>query len=214
MGISTTIQDGSGTSKELKIDINKSALVTNTGIPIIDSKIELRAFSSFLLDENDSEDMLVVGSVATPLDFEIGASTDGDRYITSIAFTIADAGALLNKFGNVPALTVGCQLIVQDKLLGEVIVADSLKSNFDFVQLCAFKPAFGDGASAFKASNVIGASEAFLPIMDVKAIFGLPHGLHLRKSSTRKLIFRIQDDVSGVDRFDIKVFGFDRVEDE
>lgn len=197
----------------LVVDKNNSALVSNTGVPPVDLNTSLRPFTEFFKDSTGAIDMRVDGSVNYK-DFFIGSSSEGERYIHTLAFTIADAGASLKEFGGVAALSVGCSLIWQDSRLGDVAIAEELKSNFDFVQLCNFEPTFGSGTAAFLASNVIGSSEAFIPILDIEDVFGLTHGLRIPQDTNRKLILRIFDDVSAIDRFDIKVFGYDRIEHE
>lgn len=209
--IKTVIKDGSGSNKEATVDCNNSVAVTTTGVPPESLNTNLKPFANLMQTSAGATDMLVDGSV-TNVDFYIQAGNDGDRYIQTIAFTIADAGATLNDFGNIGVLTNGCQLIYEDKELGEVVLADSLKTNFDFVQLCNFEPTFGSGTAAFRASNVVGTSEAFIPLLDITDVFGMPYGLKLPKGTNKKIILRIRDNVSTIDRFDAKCFGFDRID--
>jgi len=210
MGIDTRLQDGGGSRRFLKVDRNRSALTGVTGFPPEDPKTILKPFVSLMANAAGATSMLVDGSVTTK-DFFIESDPDYDRQVLTLAFTIADAGATFNKFGNISALSNGCQMFYEDKDLGDVFLSDALKSNFDFVQICNFKPAFGGGTSAFKSSNVEGSSEAYNPVLDVKEVFGLQYGVKIPKGSNKKIVFRIRDDVSGVDRFDIKVFGYDVV---
>jgi hypothetical protein len=210
MGIDVKIKDGTGKSKQLRIDNSQSAYVTETKIPADNLDVVLRPFSEFLLNSSNSSDMRVNGAT-TNVDFYIQAPQDGDRYIQTLSITIADAGAQLNEFGNLVALTNGCQLIYEDDEVGDVILASSLKTNFDFIQLCNFEPTFGTGVDAFLASNVSGVSEAYIPILDVTDVFGLPYGLKLPKGTTKRLVLKIRDNVTTLDRFDVRVFGFDKV---
>ena len=155
-------------------------------------------------------DMKVNGST-TAVDFNIVAATDGDRFIHSIAFTIADAGAAFNEFGNITALTTGCDLEYNDAKVGTVVIGTALKTNFDFVQMCNFEPSFGTGTAAFRATNVAGTSEAYVPVLDTEDVFGLRYGIRIPQNSSIKLILRINDDVTAVDRFDVRCYGFDVV---
>lgn len=214
MGIKSTIIDGKGTGKELVIDDTGAGYVTETKVPPKDLDVVLRPFATFMTDDGTpggSTDMRVDGST-TSQDFYIQSGANGDRYIQTLAITIADAAASLNQFGNLSALTTGCQIIYEDPTLGDVILADSLKTNFDFVQLCNFEPTFGTGTAAFLASNVSGSSEAYIPILDLTDVFGLPYGLRLPVGSNKRLILRVNDNTTAVDRFDIKCFGFDRID--
>lgn len=212
MGIDVKIKDGKGSGKDATIGRDGDLYTTNIGLPPKEVTAVLRPFASFFTDSAGSEDMQTTGTSAIPVDYSIGSSNDGDRYIQTLAFTISDAGATLDKFGSVTALTNGCQLIYEDAVAGDVVIAEALQSNFDFVQLCNFEPAFGTAADAFRARNVSGTSEAYVPILDLTDVFGMPYGLRIPKSSTKKLVLRVRDTTTGVDRFDVKAFGFDRID--
>ena len=213
MSIDVRVKCGKSNSTILQVERNRAARVTVTGVPPADDSVFLRPFAEFLTNSAGSEDMRVVGSSAAPLEFFIQAGSQGDRYVNTLAFTIADASASLNEFGNLnTALANGCQLVYEDPEFGDVVIADALQTNFDFVQLCNFEPMFGTGSDAFKAANVQGASEAYIPILDMEDVFGLQYGLKLEKNSVKKLKIVIRDDVTGIDRFDVKAFGFDRLE--
>lgn len=212
MTIRVGVTNSTGDHHDLKVDRNNSAYVTDMGIPPATKNTSLKPFVEFLTNVG-SEDMLVDGSL-TNVDFTLGSSNEGDRFIHTMAFTIADGGATMNKFGNIAPLVNGCDLILQDDKLGNVTIASGLKSNFDFVQLANFKPSFGTGTASFKASNVEGASEAYIPILDIQDVFGVRYGLRIVKDSTKKLILRINDNVSGIDRFDVKCYGYDMIEAE
>jgi len=151
--------------------------------------------------------MQVAASAAAPSRFWIGAIQEYDIYVKTISIEIADASATLNKFGNITALTNGCKLewITQD--IGTTTIDDALKTNWNFVRMCAGSPAFGDAAGAFRASNVSGTSEGYIPVMDMARVFGNPWGLPLRKGTTDRIEFTIQDNTTGVDSFNAIGFG-------
>jgi len=120
----------------------------------------------------------------------------------SSAETLADAGATMNKFGNITALSNGCNLEWKSNVLGIVSMGTALKSNFDFVQMADFNPSFGTGTSSFKASNVEGTSEAYVPQIDFTVSYGFRWGIPLIKGTTDRLCFTINDNVSTIDRLD------------
>ena len=155
-----------------------------------------------------SNDMQVDGS-STPVEFWVSADPTYDLYISTLSFVIVDASATLSKFGNITALTNGCDLEFFSNE-GVVTIATALKSNFDFVRLCGGIPAFGDGAGAFRASNMLSTSEGYLPMLDVEDTFGIPFGLRLRAGSTDKITLRVNDLTTGVDQFDCIAYGFTR----
>jgi len=210
MGIDAKIRNGLGIKRFLSVDRNHAASVNINGLPSENVTSELKPYVSLMTSPAGATDMLVDGSV-TPQSFYIESSSEYDRHILTVLFTIADGGATFNKFGNISALTNGCELFYEDKELGDVALSNSLKSNFDFVQMCNFQPTFGTGTAAFRASNVEGPSEAFIPSLNIAKEFGLIYGVKLPAGSNKRIVFRINDDVSGIDRFDIKVLGYDVV---
>lgn len=177
--------------------------------PIEDDFIYL-PFRQYFTDNGEasgSNDMRVVGSAASPIDFYITAKTESDVFIKTIAVVIADAQATLSRFGNITALTNGVEFVFESQSLGTIVINDALRSNFDFVQQAGGQPAVGSGNDSFRAPNVVGSSEAYIPIIDLGMLFGTPYGIRLSKSTLDRLVFRVKDDTSAVDRFDIVGFG-------
>ena len=80
-----------------------------------------------------SNDMQVSASAASPEPFFICAETEKDRYVKSMFVTISDAGAALNQFGAISALTNGCRLIWVSQSVGETVINDSIKTNWEWV---------------------------------------------------------------------------------
>lgn len=155
---------------------------------------------------NGSRDMDVDGSV-NPVDFSINANANRQISVKSMFVSIVDAGATLSEFGNIPALTNGVEFIWQSQDFGEIVIADELKSNYDFVALGGGQPAFGNQANAFKAQNVIGVEEAYLAFVDFQVLFGFEFGIPLRKGTKDRLLFRINDDASPVFSFRAIAYG-------
>lgn len=155
--------------------------------------------------------MRVAASSASPVDFFISASTSADRFITAVSIVIADDNPTLVQFGAIAALTNGC-LLNYETPSKVTRVLPALKSNFDFVRMALGSPAFSSGNpnDAFKAGTVLGTAEAYIPVIRF-ADWLPPFGLKLDINSGNRLIFRIQDNTSAVDKFDAIVFGFDRV---
>jgi hypothetical protein len=125
-----------------------------------------------------------------------------------VSVIISDGSAVLNKFGNLNALTNGIEFEHVTNENGSIVIHDSIKTNLDFIRLGLSTPAPGDGTGAFRA-DVSGASgETYLPVIDFELTFGLQWGLHLRKGTNDKLVFRINDDLStGIDQFDAIAYG-------
>lgn len=215
MSLKTEITDGTGNSYSAQVTDRGELAVINSNTPPIQDVSDIKLFRQFFTDDGlrtGSNDMRVIGSLAAPLDFFIPASQDGDRYIDSISFVISDSGAGLNQFGTLPALTNGVELFYQDPTLGDVVVHDGIKSNFDLIRLCGKgAPMIGGTLNAYRADKVVGNSEGYIPILDFSEQFGIPWGIKLPKGSNLKLIIRVKDDTTGVDGFDAIVYGFDKI---
>jgi hypothetical protein len=204
--LKTILTDGHGTDNKAKIDGEGALTVVVHPHPPIDETLQPTPFRAFLTDSAGSKVMKINGGT-TNVEFCVRAQPDVDIYIKNIAVVIADASATLSKFGNIAALTNGVEFAWITQSSGSVIIHDALQSNFDFVQLALGQPAFGDGAGAFRAGNVIGTSEGYIPVIDLSATFGLQWGVRLRKGTKDKICFTVKDDCTGVDRFDAVAYG-------
>lgn len=185
--------------QRLKIDKEGNLNVVAHKRPPINQDTTLLPLRHYFTN-NGSKDMNVDGS-ANFIDFSIDADNFKEKSVKSMFLSIVDAGATLSEFGNLPALTNGVEFIWQSQDFGEIVIANELKSNFDFVAFGGGNPAYGSGASAFVAPNVIGNEEAVITFIDFEKLFGFEYGIPLRKGTKDKLIFRINDNISGVASF-------------
>lgn len=206
MGVDSVIRDPL-TKRGANVDIFGAVRTRDTGLPPFGNTVTAIPFSMFFADEAGVTDMRVVGTPAAPLEFDIIADSNRDRYIKTVQFTIVDQNATLTQFGNIGALTD--PVLFEWDREGETVLLASMISNYDHVRLAGGDPAFGDGTAAFRASNVLGTSEAYLPVIDFQRIFGLPWGIRLKAGSDETLRVIIQDDTSGVDGYDALARGFE-----
>ena len=209
MALKTYIGDSLGSGQELRVSAEGAVGVEIHPHPPLLDTTPIAPFRQFFTDtgfDGGDEDMRVDGST-TNQEFCVKAAQDVDIYIKSISVVISDSGAVLNEFGNIGALTNGCRLLWITDDLGTTVVGDDLISNFEFLRVSGFQPAFGDGLNAFRASNVSGTSEGYIPVIDLGEAFGSAWGLRLRKGSNDKMCFIIRDDVQGVDRFEAYASG-------
>jgi len=210
VGIDVKVKDGGGSGRLLEVDRNHSIPVTVTGFPAKDGHTSLRPYVDFMKTSAGSNDMSVNASLASPEDFIIGADSDYDRHILTISFTLTDDTVKLKEFGHLAALTNGCQLFYKDDEIGSVTIHDSITSNYELVQMCLFNPSFGNGADVFKAKDIDAAkADAYIPVLDIRSVFGLTYGIKIPAGSSKRIIFRVRDDISTLGRFDAKVFGYD-----
>lgn len=210
-GSKNQIVDGMGTGLKNKMNKFNALKVYAQNIPDIDDPTILVPKSGFFTDENGSIDLRVDGST-TPMDFSINALEDDDLYISGLCFKIADANAQLNRFGNIPSLNNGIQLIYKNQDLGERILIDAVQTNFDLVRACQGVPAFSQGSESFRASNIIGGSEGYLPVLRISEVFSLPFGLRLKAGSLDKLIIRVNDDLTNIDAFDVFYYAVEYID--
>ena len=193
--IETLIVDGRGRGNHAKVNgEGELSVVVHPHPPKDEEESAIPVTWDF--ESAGSNDMRVSGSAASPVHFDICAETDADRYVKSVFVTIADAGAALNEFEALAALTNGCRLLWISQSVEEVVVNNSLKSNWEWLKLMGNLPGFGATTNAFRASNVAGASEGYPIFIDFADIFGLPYGLRLKKGTTDCLRITVQDDTT------------------
>ena len=204
--IRTVIEGVNGQS--LIIDNEGAAGVVLHNHPSPHETLDVRPYRAYFTTDAGASDMLVNGSV-TSVTYSIRASTVREVYIKTISCYISDASATLNKFGNITALTNGLSFDWLSSELGTVNIHDALKTNFNFVRLALGNPSFGDGAGAFRAGNVLGTSEAYIPVIDLAQVFGMPYGIRLRKGSNDRLSFTVRDDITGIEAMDIIAYGLE-----
>ena len=212
MSIKTNIEDGAGNGYLAKVSPEGFLFTQEAPYPPSSEETKITVYREFLTLNNDgtTTDMRVDGSTTSQI-FYINAEPNFDIYITTVSFLIADAGASLNEFGGITALANGCRFYYEDNN-GEINIGTSLTSNFEFVRLCQGNPSFGGGNSAFLANNVVGPSEAFIPVFDFRN-FGFKWGLKLAASSQNRLVLEINDDVTSIDGFNAVAYGFRRILD-
>lgn len=211
MPVKTNIAD-SATGVEAHVTKEQALLVSPyPSPPLLPQKSEI--FRQYLTDDGTAagdEDMQTAGSLAAPVDFYVKADDEDDRYISAVAFVIADDGAAFSKFGAIAALTNGCQFLYESAR-GEIFIHEALKTNWDFVRLALASPAFGTGKDAFMAKDIEGKVDAYIPTVDFLRLMP-PFGIKLDRGSKQRLILRVRDDTTGVDSFNAIAYGFDRFE--
>ena len=212
MAVKANIEDGSGNGNLAKVSNEGFLFTQEAPFPPSGEETKITVYREFLTLNNDgtTNDMRVDGSTTSQY-FWINAEPNFDIYITTLSFLISDAGAALNEFGADPALTNGCRLFYEDNN-GEINIGTDLVSNFEFIRLCQGNPAFGNAADAFRARNIVGASEGYIPVFDFRN-FGFRWGLKLKAGTNNRLVMEINDNVSSIDGFNATAYGFRRVLD-
>ena len=112
------------------------------------------------------------------------------------------ASPSLNKFGALTALSNGVSFYwdTLDAPLYEL--HEGIKTNKEFIRIASDTGAIGTGIEAYLADVSGGGTEkSYLPNMDMTEIYGLPWGLRLKKQTNDRLIFRVQDNLTGLSTF-------------
>ena len=205
MAIVTEIKDGYGLGNRLKIGHEGQVDVVIHQHPPTSEQILALPFRSYFTNDglkNGVNTMNVNGSV-NYVDYYIKAAADYDIYIKYITVEIADGGIpALNKFGALTALTNGVAFYwdtIQEPLYE---LHEGIKTNKEFIRIASDTGAIGTGADAYLADvSGGGAEKSYLPSMDMAEVYGLVWGLRLRKGTNDKIIFRVQDDLTGLSTF-------------
>lgn len=205
------IADGWGTKNTLKINGEGGIGVVIHDHPPRDETVASYPFRQYFTSDGEttgSNDMIVDGST-TPQEFYIAAKENIDVYIKTISIRLGDTGTVnLSKFGALTALTNGVDFTFSNNVLGEVTIADEIKTNLDFIRVGLSTAAVGTGADAFLLDVQGGGSEdTYLPVIDLAQTFGFPWGLRLEKGSKDRLTFRVNDALAGLITFNIIGYG-------
>ena len=204
------IVDGYGKRNALKVNGEGEVAVVIHQHPPIDEETTAYPFSQFFTDDgtsSGSEDMRVDGSTSSQ-EFYITAHQDRDIFIKTISVRISDTSSVLNKFGNLTALTNGIEWKFTTNVLGEITVKDGIKTNLEFIRVGLSTAGTGDGSSAFRADVSGGGADTYLPVIDLAQTFGFSWGIRLAKGTKDRMSFIVKDDLSvGMDGFDIFGFG-------
>lgn len=197
MSITSKILDGYGNGNKLKIqEEGEIGVVMHTHPPVKESRISLPFRQYFTVDgtANGSNDMIVDGST-TPVEFCIPSEESKDRFVKFISIKLADAGAKLDKFGALTALTNGVSFEWESQESGSLTIHDGLKDNLEFFRLSEQAPIITDLSG--------GGADAIIVSWDLSKIFGSQWGLRLSQGTTEKLIFRVNDALAGLAEFNI-----------
>lgn len=208
MSLFTQIR-GKKSTNLLEIGVEGEVGVVIHRHPPIDEQIAALPYRVYFENDLRSNDMRVNPAVSTDLDFYVEAQPDFDIYIKSISIQIGDNSTpTLNKFGALSALTNGVQWLYSNQSQGEYTLHDGIKTNLEFIRIGVDTAGIGTGTDAFLADNSGGGSEkSYLPVIDITETFGLPYGLRLKKSTTDRLIFRINDDTSALTTLNAIAYG-------
>lgn len=199
--IEACLKDGFGSGKKLKINgEGELGVVVHTHPPIdeVHPSIPFRQYFTVDGSTTGNFDMRVNGSI-NPVEFFIKQQDDEDLYIKTLNIELAGSGARFDRFGNLPALTKGLQLIYKSNQVGELLIHEGIKDNITFFRLSGQTPAITDLSG--------GGADSVQITIDMAKTFGAPFGIRIKKGTEDKLILKVNDDLSAtLDSFN--AFGY------
>lgn len=185
--------------KQLKINGEGELTATIHTHPPIDERVEALPFRAYFKNSSDASDMRVNGAT-TNVPFYIAADDDFDYFVKTISIKVADAGATLDKFGNLSALTNGVEFKWFNQKTGDLIIHEGFKTNISFFRLTPQNPVITDLSGA--------GADSIIVYCDLARLFGNPWGLRLVKGTTDRISFTVKDNLStGLDEFNIIAYG-------
>lgn len=169
--------------------------------------------SSGLIQAGDvSAQMNIDGSV-TQKKFYVESQTDYDIHIMQILIVIVDGtpGISHDKFGSISALINGFNLEVYESGESTDIILNA-KTNAQMISQAGFSNSFGTGAEAFELINWSNTEDAQIISMDFNK--WIPFGLRLGRGTSDEIRAFVNDDLTSLTAFDIRLFGFKNYPEE
>jgi hypothetical protein len=173
--------------------------------PPEDESIIALPFRQYFTDNGSvsGSNVMGVNGATNYVDYYISAQQGYDVYIKYITVEIGDGGIpSLNKFGALTALTNGVAFYWDTQTDPLYELHEGIKTNKEFIRIASDTGAIGTGVESYLADVSGGGSEkSYLPNMDITESYGLPWGLRLKKGTNDRLVFRVQDDLTGLSTF-------------
>lgn len=144
-----------------------------------------------------------VDGSTSPVEFKIESNDNYDIHITSVQLILIDAGIAHNFFGNLAPLNTGWDLKVQDGN-DEIFLIEKAKKNGDLLFQSGFNKPYGDGSTAFQYDLWTAGMNAFT----VNIPIDYSGGFVIRRKTADKIIAVVNDDLTGMNDFQARAFGY------
>jgi len=194
--------------KPVSVTDDNCLSVSDCGAPPF-GKQKTIIFNQFFTDDGlttGSNDLGIDGSV-TPVEFEILANNDADRYITRISFVLGYASSgNMYEFADDTALANGVKVSYFDSFGDEVIIMNP-KANLSFMRASGIEVSILDWQTRnFAASGDYG----YWVNIDLAKIMP-PYGIKLDIGTKQRACITIRDDCTKAILFNCFGFGFERI---
>lgn len=177
--------------------------------PLVAENRSFPFFGSFTVNGDGVTENLNVDGSVNPVEAFLGSVPDGDIYIQTANVLIADSGVVsLNRFGGASELTNGVNLFF-DLQNDRTTVMQPFKSNFDFIRAGTLTEGTGGKNDAYQLANADASNnDGYNPVLDLTRVS--QQGVRLRRDEGDRIGIIINDDLTGVSTFEIRVTGFVR----
>jgi hypothetical protein len=205
---------GNGDSNRAHVEADGSLRVSMGDPPLVTPREspKVQYFAGFLsssgiVDFASDGNMNSDGSVSREK-YYIEAAQDYDIHITHAIIVIADTAVVHNNFGNVSALANGWDLqVVQGGVTTPII--NKAKTSGRVMSQTGLNSPFGTNTDVNELSNWTGTEDAHVIVFPFGQI--VPGGLVLARGSTDRLISVVNDDLTGLTEFTVRVLGYKRI---
>lgn len=204
MGLTTEIVCGEGCGSKMGVDRFNSAFVSNRvgQKPDRDTQNRVNYYRYFI-------DSMNVDGSSTAQTFELVAEQADDIIISSIVFVISDGEISNKKFGDIDALDNGFDLYVSE--LGKITyIIDSAKTNGEMFVASNANKVWGTADDKInKIKDWSEGSDGFLVRFDLSHIISTSglEGIRLGAGTKDKFVLTVNDDLTGLDDFQVTFFG-------
>lgn len=187
-----------------------SLLVSNTPYTDLENEGALSRYR--LLSDLMGVGGLGKGAVSANVDgsstqqiFKVEASSVFDIRIMKIFIYLEDTTVSHSTFGALSALTNGIDLVLIEGG-EETFLIKSAKKFVDLIEQTFCEKPFGSGASAFELTSTTGTQDSWILPFYVDAL--VPNGVRIGRRTNDRLELRINDDLTGLTQFRVRVGGY------
>lgn len=208
--VKAIIRDGLGRKRQAAVTSRNALSVAECcpDVPRIGTLNCYRFYSALLGStgaDSGTTSQNVDGSV-TPQEFYISSHSDYDIHIMAVIIVIVDNIVFHNRFGNVPALATGWDLLFTESGDATFLIEKAQTGGHVIVRAGLCSP-YGDAATTFELSDYTAgnddATTAIFPACNY-----VPGGLRIGRGTKDKISSVVNDDLTGLVDFTVRVLGY------
>lgn len=201
-GLPVVITDNSTKNKRLLLGDKGQILasIVPVDVPTIGTPNELVFTSGFLGStglDSDNINLNVDGST-TPQTFFVNSKELSDVFITKVTIIMEGTNFGYDKFGNVPALTNGFEIGIEET--GKETLITNAKTGAELIT---------QFAQEYLQRFSKGANDIELFSFDIQDIMQKTGGIRIGRGTNNKVFARVNDDLTGLTGLSVRIFGYD-----